>query len=305
MVMTLRRTARLLPLLLACLAAGAGVRVPHPLPFEYDLYTFRGDARNTTVLGVFSVAAGELQAEWLERGVRYRFDVSVVLADTVHRTVVRADDSVFVTFRGVPTAAHLLYTQVELAAPPTATAVHRVIVTDATTPGIGQLYGGPFRIPAYRQEGIELSDVVLGLHDVRGGWTRGGSALAPLPTSRMPASAFEVYYEIYDLAAGAAYTTDIALEPSDQHAPRRAATPPVHLRFTDTAPADAGDILPQHRRVETSLPRGCWRMTVTVTDERTGQRAARTRHFDVRGWGHGTTLVRALPRGERLRTGGR
>src|SRR5688572_24623305 len=58
-----------------------------PLPFFYDLYTFRGEASTTTVVASFAVPAGRLQPEWAKGGVRYRFDVTLVLADTALRSV--------------------------------------------------------------------------------------------------------------------------------------------------------------------------------------------------------------------------
>lgn len=263
-----------------------------PLPFHYDLYTFRGPAGSTAVVAAFSISAGQLQEEDSGRGVRYRFDVTLVLADTVLRTVARTDDSVFVRFPRPLLAEHLLYTQLELQVAPSSSTVQRVIMTDATEPGIGQLYGSPFPIPDYSGSRLMLSDVALGLPEAKAGWKRGEVTLALLPTSQFPASAFDVYYEIYNLPAGRHYETEIAVEalPARERAP-------VRLRFNGVAPASRDGLLQELRRVETSLGTGRHRITVTITDPTTGERASRSRVFEVRGWPRGATLVAALPRG--------
>src|SRR5687767_13531657 len=81
-----------------------------PLPFFYDLYTFRGEESTTTVVASFAVPAGRLQPEWAKGGVRYRFDVTLVLADTALRSVFRTDDSVFVGLPRALSGEHLLFT---------------------------------------------------------------------------------------------------------------------------------------------------------------------------------------------------
>jgi len=264
---------------------------PHalPLPFYYDLYTFRGNGGSTAVVAAFAVSAGLLRKEGAGRGVRYRFDVTLVLADTALRSVARTDDSVFVYFPRSLLAEHLLYTQLEIQARPSRSTLQRVIMTDATEPGIGQLYGSPFPIPDYSGSRLMLSDIALGLPAAEGGWKRGEVTLALLPTSQFPASAFDVYYEIYNLPASHRYETEIAVEPV-------VSGRPVRLRFEGRAVASSVGFLQELRRVEASLTRGRYRITVTITDAATGQSASRSREFEVRGWPRGTTLVAALPR---------
>jgi hypothetical protein len=141
-----------------------------------------------------------------------------------------------------------------------------------------------------------LSDIALGLPDATAGWTRGGATLALLPTSQFPESAFDVYYEIYNLPAEHAYTTDVSVERlrAERDVPVREG--PIHLTFTGESTADREGTAHELRRVESSLPNGRYRLTVTVTDGVTGESARRSRLFRVRGWGPGVTLVPALPR---------
>lgn len=265
------------------------------LPFFYDLYTFRDAGGRTRVVASFAVPAGSLEERRVGRRARYHFDVSLVLADTALGTVLRTDDSVVVATRRPLAGKHLLYTQVELLAPPSASTVHRVTMTDGTIPGIGQLYDATFPIPDYGGDALMVSDIALGQPDVRGGWKRGAVALALLPTSQFPESAFDVYYEVYNLPAGHRYTTEIAVEHLGAYAGGRG----TRLRFEGESTAGPDGSIQELRRVDTALSRGRYRLTVTITDEATGRSARSSREFQVRGWIPGATLVPALPRGLR------
>jgi hypothetical protein len=272
-----------------------------PLPFFYDLYTFRGTGGRTAVVAAFAVPAGRLEVEERARGIRYRFDVTLVLADTALRAVSRTDDSVYVGSPHRLPGEHLLFTHIEVQAPPSRTTLQRVIMTDATKPGIGQLYGSPFPIPDYTGRDLMLSDIALGQPGARAGWERGDVTLALLPTSEFPGSTFDVYYEIYNLPAGHRYVTEIFVEDVDSTRTERAADrTTVRLRFAGEADTRRDGMLQELRRVETSLDRGRYRITVTITDQQTGETASRARFFQVRAPGRGATMVTALPRGRRL-----
>lgn len=274
------------------LATSRPIRASGSLPFFYDLYTFRGDGGATRVIASFAVPVERLRQEDEGGEVRYRFDVTLVLSDTASHSVSRSDDSVYVSVPRPLAGGHLLHTHVELDAPPSATTIQRVLMFDATTPGVGQLYGAPFTIPDYRGGELMLSDIALGLPGAERGWTRGEVTLALLPTSQFPQSSFDVYYEVYNLPAGHPYTTDISVERMDGDDEDAR---PVHTRFTDESAAGPDDSVAELRRVEASLDEGRYLLTVTVTDQSTGEVATRLQHFEVRGWGPGITLVPALP----------
>jgi hypothetical protein len=267
------------------------------LPFFYDLYTFRGERGATEVVAAFAVPAGELKAEKAPGGVRYRFDVTLVLADTALRTVSRTDDSVFVALPGRLEGQHLLYTQVRVEAAPSPDTHQRVIMSEATRPGVGQLYHSPYPIPDYGGAELMLSDIALGHPAVVGeGWRRGDVTLALLPTTQFPSSAFQVYYEVYNLPEDHDYTTEISVAPlGGTHPAGPRATDPVGLRCTGKARSAKDGSVREMRRVEASLDRGAYRLTVTVTDDETGEAASRSRDFHVRGTGAGATLVAAHP----------
>jgi hypothetical protein len=278
-------------------SAGVAAHVDaRPLPFFYDLYTFRGRSGSTSIVTAYAVEAGRLETEQAGGRVRYRFSVTLVLADTAHRSVFGTHDTVFVDVGRRLPDDHLLYTHVEAVAPPSGTTQQRVIMTDATAPGIGQLYSEYFPIPDYSGSHLMLSDIALGQPDATAGWKRGDVTLALLPTTQFPAGAFDVYYEIYNLPAGNAYTTEIAIERVEGSAAGRDGhVPPVRLRFAGESAAGGDGVLPELRRVEASLSRGSYRIMVTITDRTTGHTASRSRRFEVRGWERGATMVAALP----------
>jgi len=274
------------------------VVVPRPLPFFYDLYTFRGDAGTTTVVASFAVPAGRLERELHEGRIRYRFDVTLVLSDTLRRSVSRTDDSVYVGLPRPLSGQHLLYTHIEVRAPPSLTTLQRVIMTDASRPGIGQLYASAFPIPDYRGSQLMLSDVALAQPGSEGGWRRGDVTLALLPTSLLPGSSFDIYYEIYNLPSGSRYETEISVERVDEPGARRDEDndpSPVRTRFSGEVAVGGDSTVRELRHVRTSLDRGRYRLTVVVTDQDTGRTAHRSRYFRVQGSTDGATLVPALP----------
>lgn len=260
------------------------------LPFFYDIYTFRGAPGSTTIVTAFAVEAGELETESVDGRSRYRFSVTLVLADTARRSVAGTHDTVYAAIPRPLNSEHLLYTHVEVLAPPSTTTNQRVIMNDATRPGIGRMYSEYFPIPDYSGDSLMISDVALGQPDVRSGWRRGNIALALLPTSQFPSSAFDVYYEIYNLPRGNRYVTEVAVDRVD----RGGDDEPVRLRFSGESAADADDMVPELRSVSASLPKGRYTITVTIRDLTSGQTASRSRPFDVRGWSRGTTMVAAL-----------
>jgi hypothetical protein len=279
----------------AITAAAPSLTAIGPLPFAYDLYTFRGEAGTTKVVASFAVPVRELHRESEGGQARYRFDVSFVLTDTARVRLIRSDDSVFVATPRPLDGDHLLHSWVEIDAEPSSDTQQRVIMTDAGRPGVGQMYQSPFPVPDYSGPELMLSDIALGFTDRDNGWRRGAASLALLPSSQFPESAFDVYYEIYNLAAENDYSTEISIESLDGPDGGER-TPGVRTLFTGRSNADATGTLGELRRVESALPRGAYELTVTVRDEESGATASQSRRFQVQGWRAGTTLVPALPR---------
>jgi hypothetical protein len=274
---------------------GPALAASAPLPFFYDLYTFRSDDRSTAVVAAVAVPVGGLERERVDDRFRYRFDVRFVLADTVERYVSRSLDSVYVSIAQPLTRRHLLHTFVQIDAPPSDGTVQRLVVTDAGRPGVGQLHQTPFPIPDYGGTELMLSDVAFGLPGAVSGWSRHGNTIALLPTSQFPESAFDVYYEIYNLPAGRPYDTEISIEPITN---RGDGSGVVRARFSGVSAAGEDGTLPELRRIDSSRPLGRYRVTVTVTDLTSGKVASASRPIDVRGWRGGMTMLPAMSRGD-------
>ena len=267
-----------------------------PLPFFYDLYAFKGDTGTTTVVASFAVPVGRLDRESVDGGVRYRFNVTLVVADTAIGTVARADDSVFVAVRRPLDGDHLLHAHLETDAVPSSATVGRMIMISAPSPGNGQLYNHLFPVPDYGGSELMLSDIALGLPGQEGGWRRGGATLALMPSEHFPGGPFDVFYEVYNLPRGNLYTTEIAIEPADESgAPRAGSERAVRVSFSGESAADADGTLGELRRVDAPLSVGRHLMTVTVTDRARGLVARRTRLLQVREWEEGATLVPTCP----------
>jgi len=280
-------------------ASEVAARAPWaPLPFFYDLYTFRADGGGTAVVAAIAVEVRRLGRERVDDEFRYRFDVRFVVADTAHRSVISTGDSVYLGTPRPLARRHLLHTYVEVRAPPSATTLQRVIVTDATRPGVGQLYRSPFPVPDYSGNELMLSDIAFGLPGARGGWTRGEATLALLPTSQFPESSFDVYYEIYNLPSGTPYETEISIQSLDDD---EEDVPVVRTVFSGESRAGPDGSLSELRRVESALARGRYRLTVTVRDQVSGHEAHNSRVVEVRGWRRGATLIHARPYGVRTR----
>ena len=263
-----------------------------PLPFSYDVYTFRGEGGGTTVVAAFAVEVGELETQSVGANKRYKFSVNLVLADTVLHSVTNRHDTVSGELPRRVRDEHLLYTHIELQAPPSDDIEQRVTVIDAMKTGIGQMYINHNHVPDYSGPELMLSDVALGQPDIPNGWTRGEATLALLPTSQFPSSAFDVYYEIYNLPEGNPYRTVITVERLEGIARGTSeGRRPIHLRFTGESAATADGTLPELRRVETSLAKGSYRIPVTIEDLRTGKTASRSRTFEIRASWRGATMV--------------
>jgi hypothetical protein len=282
-------------MLVAMPSTGVDRAPARPLPFSYNIYTFRGEGGRTTVVAAYGVEAGKLESERIGGNKLFRFSVTLVLADTVLHSVTNRHDSVSAELPRRLPDEHLLYTHIEVQALPSPDIQERVTMMDATKAGIGQLYWKYIQIPDYSGTELMLSDVALGQPDAPAGWTRGEAALALLPTSQYPSGAFDIYYEIYNLPVGNPYTTEVAVEHVTGSASETAEDrEPIRLLFTGESSATADGTLPELRRVATSLAKGSYRITVTIEDLRTGKTASQSRTFQIRTSWRGATMVQGF-----------
>lgn len=239
------------------------------LPFYFDLYTFRGEEGRTNVVAAVAVPVERLQKSAVAMNPAYRVDLSLILVDTATRRVIRQDDSVAIALTRAFKNDDLFRMHVEIAALPSLTTLQRVIVSDPSEPGVGQLYGGPFPIPDYTPSKLMMSDVVLAEPRVDGRWRRGDVALALVPTGRFKGGSFRAFYELYNIPNNAAYTTEIEIEPIQKGAGQKlkglfGGKSKISLKFDGVALDVKNNTLQELRQVDAQLGPGRYRMRVTV-----------------------------------------
>jgi hypothetical protein len=239
------------------------------LPFYFDLYTFRGEEGRTNVVAAVAVPVEKLQKKDIAMNPAYRVDLSLILVDTASRRVIRQDDSVALAATRAFKNDDLFRMHVEVAVPPSRTTLQRVIVSDPSEPGIGQLYGGPFPIPDYSVPKLMMSDIVLAEPRVEGRWHRGDVKLALVPTGRFKGASFRAFYELYNIPNNTAYSTEIEIEPLQKSAGQKlrglfGGKSKISLKFDGVAMDVKNNTLQELRQVDAQLGPGKYRMRVTV-----------------------------------------
>jgi hypothetical protein len=252
------------------------------LPLAWDLATFRGAQGMTDVIAAVGLPLEALAGD--PPSVR----ISLILVDTVFGTVTRLDTLAAAPARAGASGRMRLH--VGLAAPPAQGAVQRIVVRSHADPGHGAMAGGPVRIRDYTGDTLMVSDLVLAEPDEEGPLVRGTARLALVPGQRFTpgpdASAFRVFYEVYNLTEGARYETRVEVERVGQgirHAVRGlfGGNRPVELRFTGVAAPEEDGAVREARRVEMELAPSPYRLRVTVTDLETGSELVRERRFTI------------------------
>ncbi|MBI4544618.1 MAG: hypothetical protein HY703_05465, partial [Gemmatimonadetes bacterium] len=179
---------------------------------------------------------------------------------------------------------------------PAESALHRVVVEGSGPPPMGQLYGGPLRVPDYSGDRLMLSDLVLAEADREGAWRRGGVSLSIVPPGQFRApGVFRLFYEIYNLPPGVPYRTEIEVKPAAGRSllarlrSLLGGKERIQLRFEGVATSGPDNLLQEVRRVAAEFRPGRYRLRLRITNLSTQEAAVRDRLFDV------------LPSAERLR----
>lgn len=257
------------------------------LPFYFDLYTFRAPAGRTSVLAAVAVPREKLHSTGVDVNASYHIDLSLILVDTLSRKVIREDDSVSVVSVRALTNDDLVRLHVEVAVPPSKSTVQRVIVSDPTEPGVGQLYGGPFPVPDYSGTRLMLSDIVLAEPGVEGRYHRGDVALALVPTGYFKGGSFNVFYEIYNIAPNTAFSTEIEIEQIRKKTGEKlkgllgGGKNPIRLRFEGVAINARNGVLQELRRVDAPLGAGTYKLRVIVKNLENGEMSRNERTFVI------------------------
>jgi len=258
------------------------------VPFFYDLATFRGAEGRTDVVAALAIPGSQLPAIDLPDGrALYTPRVQLALADPATGRAAIADSSFRLAAPHRLRPGEFLRVSIELAAPPSHLAIHRVTMRVSADSAVGQAYGGAAPVPDYTGAHLALSDVVLAADEPTGTWTRGDVVLSFMPARHFAAgSRLKLFYEIYGLPAGTAYRTGISLESEKQGAWRPVRElfgdrPDLALRFEGAAQPDAGGTQQEVRVIQPDLRPGRYRIVIQVTNLATAEIATRERTFDL------------------------
>ncbi|MFO7260894.1 MAG: hypothetical protein DIU52_007045 [bacterium] len=266
-------------------------RFDRDIPFYFDLYTFRGEQGRTDLTVAIAIPGERLRGRTRGDTTYYSLRIGLIVADTLQRRIVRRD-TVYNYVSAEPLRrGQYLRTHLDLSAPPVEHAAYRVVLRDAFDPSAGQLYGGRTDVDDFTGSALQISDLVIAEPADSGAWQRGNVRLALLPPRELAGRpAFTLFYEIYNLAPGSSYSTEITVERDGGSGGifgklRRlvGAGDAIRLRFTGVAPPDADTTIgvQERRRVEADLDDGRYRVRVVVTDLATGERATREEVFLV------------------------
>jgi len=256
----------------------AGPDFTRDLPFWYDLATLDGGAGKSTVVAAVGVPAHFLKADTAEGRTRYVVRATLFVVDTVAGRIEKNSVTRQATSPGPLPRDAIIDLAVELPATPSLTSVYRLRVEDVIG-GAGAVYGGPHPVPSYAPGPVGLSDIILA-GSQGASWERDGTKLSLVPTAEFPGGKLKTYYEIYNLAPGAPFETEITVEPQNRGGfLGLGGNKPVKVSFRGEAGPDGGSAV--LRDVETRLQPGRYRIRVRVKAVNSGQAVERVRDFTV------------------------
>ena len=250
-----------------------------PLEYVYDFYQFRGVADSTAVTVALAIPADQLRPMLTDTLVVYGMNVSFILVDTTNQEVSRVDTTLYYSTPRVASGDAWLRSYIEVAQLPRDRIVYRLVVGDAFDPRTGALFGGPIEMRDFREDVVQMSDIVLTRED-EGRWTRGGLTF-PLT----PAQSFEttepitIFYEIYNLPPDTQYRTQVRVVPATRGLVDRMAdlvnpgTRSLRVAFESTTPSTGGPVQ-EVRTIQAPLRPDAYLIEVTVTDLRSGRTAS-------------------------------
>jgi hypothetical protein len=263
-------------------------RFDRPVPFHFDIFSFRTPFGRTDLTTAFAVPADAVAASPTDNGYVYPIELSVILYDTLQGTVTRRDTVQRIQTDRLLGAGEFLRPHIVQPVIASEHTVYRVVVRSPIVNG-GTVYSGGTRIRELGGPGLLISDLVLAEPDSAGDWIRGSLRLAlTLPRTFQPGRPFQLFYEVYNLAADTPYRTQLRVDPIDRRgifdrvkSLFGGGPPRIDLRFEDTAEPDGDGVIQEIRDMGSDLPPGRYRMRLTVTSLTTGEIAETETTFDV------------------------
>ncbi|CAN5870574.1 hypothetical protein BH23GEM9_BH23GEM9_28560 [soil metagenome] len=254
-----------------------------PMPFFFELYRFAGAAGSTDLVAALALPASSLPQPTTANGAaHYRIGMSLIVMDTLTRAVQRVDTVFSLRSDRVLRTGETLRVHVALPVEPSSHTIYRIVARNPDDATRGEGYGGALDLPAFRLDSLQISDLVLAEPQPTGTWRRGDHQLSLVPFQEFPGGEFDLFYEVYGLAAGARLKTEITLAPVQgglRGLFRRGDA--VEIAFTHEAAAGASRVLQERRRLDASTGPGEYRITVTIRDLDTGSVTTQERTFRI------------------------
>ena len=268
--------------------AGAGTAGPEPAPSTAagDAPAPAGPAGGQALHVVFAIPAERLGPEPGGEGVLYPLHFRLLVSDSRDSLIARLDTVRVFTSRQALRAPSFLSGRLSL---PLAPGRYRYRLLVTSTDGLaGQLVvRDTLEVPALDGRAFATSDVVVGRAGAGLVWLPPRDTVLLDPLGRYPSgSVAELYYEIYGLAAGESYHTEVRVERQGGRSllgrigglfgSRR---PPVLLAFD--SPAD-GPVTRVHRGISLrDVAPGSYLLTVTLSMPGSDRQVSRSEPLQV------------------------
>lgn len=243
------------------------------LPFYYDVFSMKGDRGATTVTAAVAVPGTSLTPQQVTGAYIYSVQLSLILIDTARNTITRSDTMIAMRSPRLLGDRDLirLYTDVET--PFANQVVHRIVLKDMGKIGKGQLYGGDTRIRSFRDNLLEISDIVIAEPET-GTWRRGDARLGLVPPRQfMEGAPVRLFYELYNLPPETNYRTEIQIAPLEGTGGIGklkklfgGSDGTIRFSFEGLASPAADGIVQESRKISTEIKPGRYRVVVKVTN---------------------------------------
>ncbi len=261
-----------------------------PLPFYYDVYTFKGTGNQTDVTAAIAIPGTSLEPRLVDNTMVYALQLSLMVIDTLSGSVTRRDTVFHLRSDHHLTQGEHLRLHTDVSAAASKSTIHRLVIRDLGKLGRGQMYGGSTSVPAYDAAGLMMSDIVLAEPD-RGAWHRGEADLALVPPRQFQeGQPLTLFYELYNLPAATPYSTEIVLSPTAGSTGFGkikklfgGSDGTVRLRFDGAADLNNASHVQEVRRITTELKQGKYRVQIRVTSLANQQVTTATKEFVVVG----------------------
>jgi GWxTD domain-containing protein len=254
------------------------------IPFLHDVFTMRSPFSRTELTAAVALPARDMIPLIGSAGTRYGVRLSVILIDTLQQSVTRADTTIVIDEGRLLASNDYVRAHVTLPVIPSAHTLYKIAAEDIVS-GRGALIDGNHALRDYSSsERLLVSDIVLAIPDSAGEWVRGNERLAlALPRSFEPAHPFTVFYELYNLKPGEAYTTHITVSQTGGGVRGLLGgnARPIDVRFDGIAQPDASGIQHEIRRLGSDLGEGTYKLTVEVIAKGSSRTATTETVFTV------------------------